>query len=600
MINQYLTVLFMKTFFKFVFASMLGVILSSILMFFLLIGIVSVMVSSGSDKKIKVEKGSILHIDFKQELEDRTNDNPFENFDFTSMSSSSQIGLNDILKNLKKAAADPHLEGIYLDLSGSLGGMASVEELRNGLIEFKKSKKFILAYSDYYTQGNYYVASVADEIWVHPEGVVDFRGLSTQLPFLKGMFEKLEIEPQVIRHGKFKSAIEPFILDKMSDENREQTAKFIDSFWNHMITEVAFARKISEEELKSIANEMKVQTAEDALKMKMTDKVGFKDEFLTVLMERTGKTKSKDLKMVSMSKYTKAPEQGPEKEFTRDKIAVIYATGDIVGGKGSSDQIGSESLSETIRKAREDEKVKAVVLRVNSPGGDALASDVIWREVLLTKKEKPVIVSMGDVAASGGYYISCGADAIIAQPNTITGSIGVFGLMFNIGEMMKNKIGVTFDGYKTGTFADLGNMTRPLNEAERAIMQNSVERVYSTFTGKVSEGRKIPVAMVDSVGQGRVWSGVDAMNLGLVDTLGGLEDAIVMAAKKAKLDNYRISELPEKKDPFEQFIKEMSDGAETKWLKYRLGDYYGVVNDFKYISKYRGIQARMMHMIDHN
>lgn len=590
----------MKTFFKFVFASMLGVILSSILMFFLLIGIVSVMVSSGSDKKIKVEKGSILHIDFKQELEDRTNDNPFENFDFTSMESRSQIGLNDILKNLKKASTDPHVEGIYLDLSGGLGGMASVEELRNGLIEFKKSKKFILAYSDYYTQGNYYVASVADEIWVHPEGVVDFRGLSTQLPFLKGMFEKLEIEPQVIRHGKFKSAIEPFVLDKMSDENREQTAKFIDSFWNHMIAEVAFARKISEEELKSIANEMKVQTAEDALKMKMTDKVGYKDEFLAVLMERTGKSSSKDLKMVSMSKYTKAPEQGPEKEFTRDKIAVIYATGDIVGGKGSSDQIGSESLSETIRKAREDEKVKAVVLRVNSPGGDALASDVIWREVVLTKKEKPVIVSMGDVAASGGYYISCGADAIIAQPNTITGSIGVFGLMFNIGEMMKNKVGVTFDGYKTGTFADLGNMTRPLNEAERAIMQNSVERVYSTFTGKVSEGRKMPVAMVDSVGQGRVWSGVDAMSLGLVDTLGGLEDAIAMAAKKAKLDNYRISELPEKKDPFEQFIKEMSEGAETRWLKYRLGDYYGVVNDLKYLSKYQGIQARMMHMIDHN
>jgi protease IV len=600
MINQYSTVLFMKTFFKFVFASMLGFILSSILMFFLLIGIVSVMVSSGSDKKIKVEKGSILHIDFKQELEDRTNDNSFENFDFTSMESRSQIGLNDILKNLKKASADPHVEGIYLDLSGGLGGMASVEELRNGLIEFKKSKKFILAYSDYYTQGNYYVASVADEIWVHPEGVVDFRGLSTQLPFLKGMFEKLEIEPQVIRHGKFKSAIEPFVLDKMSDENREQTAKFIDSFWNHMIAEVAFARKISEEELKSIANEMKVQTAEDALKMKMTDKVGYKDEFLAVLMERTGKSSSKDLKMVSMSKYTKAPEQGPEKEFTRDQIAVIYATGDIVGGKGSSDQIGSESLSETIRKAREDEKVKAVVLRVNSSGGDALASDVIWREVVLTKKEKPVIVSMGDVAASGGYYISCGADAIIAQPNTITGSIGVFGLMFNIGEMMKNKVGVTFDGYKTGTFADLGNMTRPLNEAERAIMQNSVERVYSTFTGKVSEGRKMPVAMVDSVGQGRVWSGVDAMSLGLVDTLGGLEDAIAMAAKKAKLDNYRISELPEKKDPFEQFIKEMSEGAETRWLKYRLGDYYGVVNDLKYLSKYQGIQARMMHMIDHN
>lgn len=579
---------------------MLGVILSSILMFFLLIGIVSVMVSSGSDKKIKVEDGTILHIDFKQELEDRTNDNPFENFDFTSMQSRSQIGLNDILNNLKKAAADPHIKGIYLDLSGSLGGMASAEEFRNGLIEFKKSEKFILAYSDFYTQGNYYVASVADEIWVHPEGVVDFRGISTQLPFLKGMFEKLEIEPQVIRHGKFKSAIEPFVLDKMSDENREQIAKVFDSFWNHMVSEVAFARKISEEELKAIANEMKIQTAEDALKMKMTDKIGYKDEFLAVLMERTNKSAAKDLKMVSMSKYTKAPEQGPEKEFTRDKIAVIYASGDIVGGKGASDQIGSESLSETIRKAREDEKVKAVVLRVNSPGGDALASDVIWREVVLTKKEKPVIVSMGDLAASGGYYISCGADVIIAQPNTVTGSIGVFGLIFNVGEMMKNKAGITFDGYKTGTFADLGNMTRPLNDAERAIIQNSVERVYTTFTGKVSEGRKMTVAMVDSVGQGRVWSGVDALSLGLVDTLGGLEDAIAMAAKKAKLDNYRISELPEKKDPFEQFIKEMSEGAEARWLKYRLGDYYGVVNDLKYISKYQGIQARMMHMIDHN
>jgi len=590
----------MKTFFKFVFASMLGVILSFIVMLFLFIGIISVMVSSGSDKNIKVDEGSVLHIDFKDELTDRTNDNPFENFDIISMESKSQIGLNDILDNLKKAASDPHIKGIYLDLSGSLGGMAAVEEFRNGLLEFKKSKKFILAYADYYTQGNYYVASVADEVWVNPEGVVDFRGLSTQIPFLKGTFEKLEIEPQVIRHGKFKSAIEPFILDKMSDENREQTAKFIDSFWNHMIEEVSFSRKIASEDLKSIADSMKVQTADDALKLKMVDKVGFKDEFLEVLRERTERKEDQEIKFISMNKYTKAPDQGPEKEFTRDKIAVIYAAGDIVGGKGSSDQIGSESLSETIRKARKDKNVKAVVLRVNSPGGDALASDVIWREVVLTKKEKPVIVSMGDVAASGGYYISCGADAIIAQPNTITGSIGVFGLMFNIGEMMKNKVGVTFDGYKTGTFADLGNMSRPLNEAERAIMQNSVERVYSTFTGKVAEGRKMSVAMVDSLGQGRVWSGVDALNLGLVDTLGGLEDAIAMAAEKAKLKNYRISELPEKKDPFEQFVKEFSEGAEARWMRYRLGEYYGVVKDLNYLTKYQGIQARMMHMIDHN
>ena len=358
---------------------------------------------------------------FKAPIEDRSSNNPFENFDFSSFSPSMQPGLNEILKNIKKASQDPDIKGIYLDLSGLQGGMATIEEIRNGLLEFKKSKKFIYAYSDYYTQGSYYLASTADQIWVNPEGVVDFKGMAAQIPFIKGLLAKLEIEPQVIRHGKFKSAIEPFILDKMSDENREQLSKYVNSFWNHTIREIALSRKIEESQLRAIADSLLLQTSEDALKFKMVDRIGYKDEFLALLKEKTSKGENDDLNLISIKKYSHTSDPEKTKEFTRDKIAVIYASGDIVSGKGEPDQIGSESLSETIRKAREDGKVKAIVLRVNSPGGDALASEVIWREVDLCKKVKPVIVSMGNVAASGGYYISCAADTIVAEPNTITG-----------------------------------------------------------------------------------------------------------------------------------------------------------------------------------
>ncbi|MDQ3049520.1 MAG: signal peptide peptidase SppA [Bacteroidota bacterium] len=583
----------MRQFFKFMFASMLGVFLSIILLFFIFAIIVSAIVSSVSvDEKVKVTSGTILHMEFKAPLRDRSSENPFANLDFSSLSSGSQPGLNDIIKNIEKAADDNNISGIYLDLAGLQGGFAAIEEIRNALLEFKKSKKFIYAYSDYYSQSSYYLASVSDQVWMNPEGVVDLRGFSAQMPFMKGMFEKLEIEPQVIRHGKFKSAIEPLILEKMSDENREQVATYMNALWNHYISKVAVSRKIEATQLQTIADSVLSRTTEDALRLKLIDKSGYKDQFLSDLKSLSDKSAGDDLVMVTLKKYTRAPRSGTEKEFTRDKIAVIYASGNIVGGKGNSDEIGSESLSETIRKAREDEKVKAVVLRVNSPGGDALASEVIWREMDLCRKVKPVIVSMGDVAASGGYYISCAADTIIAQPNTITGSIGVFGVLFNVQKLFNNKLGITFDGYETAPFADLGTPFRALTEPEKQIIQQSVERVYTTFTTRVADGRNMPINNVDSIGQGRVWAGSDALRLGLVDMLGGLDDAIAVAAEKAQLDNYRISELPEQKDAFKQIMEEIAGDMETRWIKYKLGSNYNLFESYRSVSNLQGIQAR--------
>ncbi len=576
------------------FASMLGVFLSAVILLFLIVALVGALVSSAGDKVVKIEPATILHINFTSPIRDRTSDNPFENFKFNTLQLSNQPGLNDIIKNLKKAAADDNISGIQLDLSQLAGGLASVEEIRHALVDFKKSGKFILAYSDFYTQGSYYLASVADEVWVNPQGAVDFRGFAATLPFLKGLFEKLEIQPQVIRHGKFKSAVEPFVLDKMSDENRAQIKSYVDAFWGHYVREIAFTRKLVADSLFVYASEMRIQTPEDALNYKMIDKIGYMDEFLGLLKEKTGKLKTEELKTVSLKKYTHVADPSPAKEFTRDKIAVVYASGAIVGGKGEPDEIGSDVLSETIRKARNDDKVKAVVLRVNSPGGDALASEVIWREMELCRKVKPVIVSMGDVAASGGYYISCAADKIVAQPNTVTGSIGVFGLLFNARDMFNNKLGITFDTYRTGEFSDIGTMTRAMTPAEEKIIRNSVERVYTTFTTRVADGRKMSVTQVDSVGQGRVWSGTNAMQLGLVDTLGGLSDAIKIAADKAGLTNYRLSELPEQKDPLQQLLKELEGDVQNRYLKWKLGEHYQYLAPAITITRMQGIQTRMM------
>ena len=586
----------MKQFFKFMFASMLGVFLAFFLGIVVLFGMIAALVSSADSKKeAKVEPNSVLHINFESQINDRSSNNPFENFDFGSLSGKKGIGLNDILENIEKAKTDDNIKGIYIDLQSVPAGIATIEEIRNKLIEFKESKKFIVAYSEAYSQSAYYLASVADEVWLNPEGIIEFKGLGAQVMFFKGLLEKMEVEPQVIRYGKFKSAIEPFILDKMSEANREQTMKYMGSIWNNIVSGIAESRKLTPAQLNLIADSALVQNAKDAVEQKLADKLYYKDQVLDDLKDRCGLEDAKKLKLVSMVKYTDAPKakKKDDKGLAKDKIAVIYASGSIEGGEGDDQTIGSDRISKAIRKARLDENVKAIVLRVNSPGGSALASDVIWREVVLAKAAKPVVASMGDVAASGGYYISCAADTIVAQPNTITGSIGVFGLLMNLKNLMNNKLGITVDTVKTNHYADLGSAFRPLTQAEHDIIQNSVNEIYGSFIGKVAEGRGMKVADVDSIGQGRVWSGFDAKGLGLVDVLGGMEDAIEIAAKMAKLDNYRVAEYPEQKEPFKAFMEELSGEGEDVMLKKSLGENYRFYKTLDDMRRMEGIQARM-------
>ncbi|MFN8153284.1 MAG: signal peptide peptidase SppA [Bacteroidia bacterium] len=582
----------MKQFFKFLFASMFGFIIGSVLLFFLFLIIISAAVSSAGKKETVVSNNSVLHLQLDQILKERSSANPLEGFNFSKFESNNQPGLNDILKMIRKAETDDHIKGIYMDLPYINGGIASVEEIRNALLHFRKSGKFVYAFADNYTQGAYYIASAANKIYLNPEGQVALHGLAAELMFFKGTLEKLEIEPQVIRHGKFKSAIEPFILDKMSDENRTQLAGLIDPIWQHMTDEICKSRNITPDDIKHMADSLTIRSAKDALSGKLVDKLAYLDEFSADLNAVAGIGKDEKLNLVTLSAYKHVPEKHEKgSKLSKDKIAVVYAVGSISDGEGSDDEIGSDRLAEAIRDARKDEKVKAIVLRVNSPGGDALASEEIWREVVLAKKAKPVIVSMGDLAASGGYYISCGADMIVAEPNTITGSIGVFGLLFNTGNMLKNKLGITTDTYKTNTYTDMGSGTRALTSSERAILQSEVDRIYDLFTRRVADGRKMQQSAVDSIGQGRVWSGVNAIQIGLVDTLGGIETAIAIAAKKAGITDYRITQLPEQKDPFQVILSDLSGAAKTYVMKEETGDSYVYLKALQSILKREGMQA---------
>jgi protease IV len=580
----------MKQFFKFMFASMLGVLLSLIIAFFLITGVVVAIISS-SEETVKVEPNSILHMTFEEEVIDRSSDSPFANFDLSSFSASKKIGLNDILNNLEKAKTDDNIKGILLDATSINAGTAMIEEIRNKLIEFKKTGKFILAYSEYYTQSAYYLSSVADTVYLNPQGELEFKGITAQVVFFKKALEKLDIEPQIIRHGKFKSAVEPFLLDQMSESNRLQTSSYVNSIWNNIVTGVSSSRNISEEKLNQIANEYLIRKADDAISHKLADQLVYRDEVLNKLVDITGAESIKKLKLMNMGKYKNVP--GSKSEIHKDKIAVIYAVGSIGSGEGDSESIGSEGISRSIREARLDDKIKAIVLRVNSPGGSALASEVIWREMNLAKQKKPVIVSMGNLAASGGYYIACMADTIVASPNTITGSIGVFGVLFNMKDFFNNKLGVNVEAVKSNDFADLGAFYRPLTTNERSIIQNSVEQIYDIFITRVADGRGLSKAQVDSIGQGRVWSGEDALKIGLVDVLGGLETAIEIAAKKAGLENYRLVNLPEQKDPLQKILSSFSADVKSSFVKNELGEQYKYYQMLQSIMNQKGVQARL-------
>ena len=581
----------MKQFFKFMFASMLGFFLTFVLIFLILIGIIASAVSLGGKETVTVPDKTILVLKFDQPVLDRSPSSPFAGFKFMNFKGNKSVGLNDIISALQKAADDKQISGILLDLDVLNMGSATTEEIRSALLEFKKSKKFIYSYSEGYSQKAYYLASVSDRIYLNPVGSLEFKGLSGQVMFLKGLLSKLEIEPQIIRHGKFKSAVEPLIMDKMSEANKEQTLSFISAMWNQMLKGISESRKISIGQLTAIADSMKVRSPEDAVSLKLIDKLIYRDQLIDELMAKTGAKENKDLNLMTLGKYSGASETAAS--GSKDKIAVIYATGDIQGGEGDDLTIGSERISKAIRKARLDKNVKAIVLRINSPGGSALASDVIWREVVLAKKAKPVVASMGDVAASGGYYIACGASKIIASPNTITGSIGVFGIIPNMQKFFNNKLGITFDQVKTNAYADYISGTRPMTAMETNFLTREIEAIYKTFTTHVAEGRGMTVAQVDSIGQGRVWSGTDAKKIGLIDDFGGLDLAVKTAAKLAKLEKYRVSELPEQKDPFTMLMEEFSNDAYARIIKSELGDNYIYLDYIREISQMKGVQARL-------
>jgi len=581
----------MKEFFKYVFASMVGFIFVAIIVFFIGAAIIFGLIASSTDKSVSVDANSVLHIQLDKEIPERTPNNPLADVPFLNLGDDKIVGLNDILADIKKAKTDDNIKGIYLDESNLMAGEATTEEIRNALIDFKKSGKFIIAYGEVYTQSFYYLASVADKIYVNPKGIFEFHGFSSEITFLKGALDKLGIQAQIIRVGTYKSAVEPLILTKMSDANRLQVTSYMGSLYGHFLSGISQSRGINKDSLFNYANELRIQFPEDAMKYKLVDGLKYKDEVLDELKERTGVSSTKNVHSVDIVDYTKSDDNSDtdtsddSKSSSKNKIAIVYASGEINGGDGDDENIGSETLSKALRKVRLDDHVKAVVLRVNSPGGSSLASAVIWREVMLTHKVKPIIVSMGDYAASGGYYISCAADSIIAEPNTVTGSIGIFAILPNMQKFFNDKLGITFDGVKTGKYADLGDVSRPLTPEEQAILQNEVNRGYDDFTKAVADGRHKTQAYINSIGQGRVWTGEQAVGLGLVDRLGNINDAITSAAKKARIKKYQVVSYPEQKSIFNKMGQNFSVQMRTNALKSELGENYRYYEEIKDVTQ---------------
>ncbi len=580
---------------KVLLAAFLGTLIALVINFFVKIGVISAMISSMSkdtETATVVKPNSLLYMKLNYEIPDRSTDNPFANFNFNSMETVESTGLSQILRNIEHAQSDPNIKGIYLELSSIPTSTATLQELRSKLVEFKESGKFIACYGEAYSQSAYYIASVADHIWLNPEGMIDLHGMASQIMFYKHLFEKLDVEMQIVRgpNNRFKSAVEPYFLDKMSEANREQMEKLLGTVWGEILQGISQSRNISVDKLNQIADNLELMTsAEKSLEYGLVDQLYFKDQVLAELKNLTGSDK---LNAINNDNYAKSYK---EKNPSKNEVAVIYASGQIFDGKGSDDNIYSEDLSKTIRKAREDKDVKAVVLRVNSPGGSAVASAIIGRELDLTKEVKPVIVSMGNYAASGGYWISAKADYIFADPTTLTGSIGVFGTFPNLKGFLNDKVGLTFDVAKTNENADFGSVAEPLTPFQYAKLQENVVKTYDDFTGRVAEGRGLRQTYVDSIGQGRVWAGADAIELGLVDQLGDMEDAIAYAAEKAGLgSDYKVTELPKEKDFFTRIMESMNPSDELDAaMRQKMGVYYDYLQGLENLQKNTGIQARM-------
>lgn len=584
----------MKDFFKSVLATLVALFLYSFVFFILFAGIAG-MVAAFGDKTAPVKPNSVLHLSFKSEITDRASGN----VSLTSLTSGLQtgIGLNDILESISRAKTDDNIKCIFIDNSDINANLATIAEIRSAVADFKQSGKPVYAYADNLSQGIYYLASVADKIELNPTGEMLLKGLQAQVMFYKGALDKLGVEVQVFRHGKFKSAVEPYILSGMSAENRMQYQAMLDAMWRVYLQNIAESRGIDAAQLNRIADSGLSHDPQAAKQFGLIDEVAYRDDVLNELAQLTGAENIDKLNLISIGKYAKAK---PFALPSDNKIAVVYASGEInqqSSGYGEQ-EITEKPYVEALREVRADSSIKAVVLRVNSPGGSAQVSDNIWHEVELTKQVKPVVVSMGDYAASGGYYISCPASYIVANEYTLTGSIGVFGLTLNIQKLMSNKLGINTEVVKTNKMSDFGNAYRDVTPAEREILQSSVEKIYSTFVNRVSNGRNLLPESVDSIGQGRVWCGVDALRLHLIDAYGGLTDAISIAAEMSGTENYSLVDYPKQEEGFEAMMKMLTEEMTTRKISRELGEFAESAKFIKNLIGSQGVQARMENTIE--
>jgi protease IV len=577
---------FLKTFF----ASCLGSLVAIIILSLLLIGFISAMIAGFSDEgKVVVAENSVLHINLDVPITENEIENPLEGLPVPG--AQTPIGLLPLKTAITHAKEDSKIEGIYLKVSTFLSGYGVAKEIRDALIDFKSSGKWIIANSEMYGEQAYYIASAADQVYLHPEGEIEFNGLSAEVSFFKKLFDKLEIKPQIFRVGDYKSAIEPFMLDKMSRENRLQLEELIADVHHSLLQDMAEARGIEYDLLKELSDRMQITNPQAAWKNHLVDSLLYLDQVQNVLRQRLGLNAGEEISLIKYSRYKKSFSTYSN---SKNEIAVIVADGDILPGKAQPGIIGSDTFAEELRKARTNDRVKAIVLRVNSPGGSALASDVMWREVELATKEKPVIASMSDYAASGGYYLAMACDTIVAQPTTITGSIGVFSVLFDLSSFLDKKLGITFDEVKTGESGELITVTRPLSEVEKAVWQKRTEEIYKTFTTKAAEGRGLPVDEILKVASGRVWSGAQAKERGLVDVLGNFEDAVLIAARKAGIEgDYRLRYYPKQKTWLEQWLTGAEDYMESRQMKRTLGEHYPLYQRIKSLKNMQGSQARM-------
>ena len=579
----------MKDFIKFTFASLLGVVLAGIV--FTILGIVTMvgMVAS-SDTETVVKENSIFKLDLKGTLSERVQDNPFQSLMGNDMQS---YGLDDILSSIRKAKENENIKGIYLQAGMMDASFASLEEIRNALKDFKESGKFIVAYADQYTQGMYYLASVADKVIVNPQGSISWHGLASETIFFKDLLKKVGIEMQIFKVGTYKSAVEPFIATEMSDANREQVSAFLNSIWGRLLEDVSTSRGISADVLNKYADDMMdLKQADTYVTCGLADTLLYKDGVLNYLKQLSGRESDESLRTLSLEDMKNVKRNTPL-DKSGNIIAVYYAFGGIDDTTSPEEGINSEKVISDLRKLREDETIKAVVLRVNSPGGSAYGSEQIWREVVLLKGEKPVIVSMGDYAASGGYYISCAADSIVADPTPLTGSIGIFGMFPNMEGLLTDKLGLHFDMVKTNQFSDMGVLNRPFNAIEKEAMQKYINNGYELFVQRCADGRGMSVEAIKKIAEGRVWTGAAAKELGLVDELGGLDRALEIAAQKAEVETYSIVNYPGKSSVFSTLLEQGKDSYINAQMDESLGEYYNYIKLVQNLKNADRIQARM-------